>query len=69
MCRRPKVLLLDEPTSALDASDSEATEHPIDTFRSGGGSVIWVSHDAEQRQRMATRTLTIVQGALQETSP
>ena len=68
LCRSPRVLLLDEPTSALDTSDTEAMERSIEAFQSNGGTVIWVSHDATQRARVARRTLTIDRGALQETA-
>jgi len=68
MCRSPRVLLLDEPTSALDAPDTETVERTIEEFCSSGGGVIWVSHDAEQRQRVSGRTLIIVGGTLREQS-
>ena len=68
MCRSPRILLLDEPTSALDAPDTETVERTIEEFCSDGGGVIWVSHDAAQRQRVSGRTLTIVDGALREQS-
>lgn len=66
LCRHPKVLLLDEPTSALDATDTEAVENLIEEFRNDGGAIVWVSHDAAQRHRVATRTLTIANGMLRE---
>ena len=66
MCRQPRVLLLDEPTSALDPPDTEIVERSIEDFRSGGGAVVWISHDGLQRQRVSRRTLTIAGGALRE---
>ena len=66
ICRGPRVLLLDEPTSALDAPDTETVERLIEEFRSDGGGVVWVSHDAAQRQRVSHRTLAIVGGSLRE---
>ena len=66
ICRGPRVLLLDEPTSALDSPDTKTVERLIEEFRSSGDGVVWVSHDAAQRQRVSHRTLAIVGGSLRE---
>jgi putative ABC transport system ATP-binding protein len=50
----PCVLLLDEPTAALDPATSRAVEDLIDEWvrESSDRAVVWVSHDAEQSQRV-----------------
>lgn len=53
---KPEVLLLDEPTSALDAAATRMIEATIQRSRL---SVIWVTHDAAQVQRVATKTLML----------
>ena len=46
----PQVLLLDEPTSALDPDLSAVVEERI-----AGRTAVWITHDAEQAHRVATR--------------
>ena len=62
LCLSPKVLLLDEPTSALDAEATAAVEALILERRKIGLAAIWVSHSAEQTQRVANRVYTIKDG-------
>jgi len=49
LAARPRVLLLDEPTSALDERSKRLVE---DAVRKAGCAVLWVTHDAEQAQRI-----------------
>ena len=54
----PTLVLLDEPTAALDPEATAAVEvlvrrHIVD------GAAILVSHDADQRERLATQTLEL----------
>lgn len=42
--RRPKILLLDEPTSALSGNDVEWLGDMIATAKSGGATVLFISH-------------------------
>jgi len=61
----PAVLLLDEPTANLDRSNTGRVEALIaDWRRSSGGSALWVSHDAEQRKRIASQQFLIEDGVL-----
>jgi ATPase subunit of ABC transporter with duplicated ATPase domains len=63
----PKVLLLDEPTANLDRDNIARVERLIGDWRSQHtGAVIWVSHDREQRSRVAGRHFDIQAGRLQE---
>lgn len=54
LARRPRILLLDEPTSALDGDARAAVERELKdrTF-------LWVTHDDEQAERVAERTLLL----------
>ena len=52
--RRPDVLLLDEPTSALDPDATAAVERSLQ-----GQAAVWVSHDAGQIERVASRVVTL----------
>jgi ABC-type iron transport system FetAB ATPase subunit len=50
----PSALLLDEPTANLDSDSARAVEERIGEYRrENGAAVVWVSHDAGQRQRVA----------------
>ena len=51
---KPSVLLLDEPTSALD----EETTRKVEAFLRGK-TMIWVTHDGGQAQRVADQHLEI----------
>lgn len=64
---RPRVLLLDEPTSSLDAESTTAVECVVRDYRQLGASVLWVTHDAEQRRRIANRCLVVEDGVIKET--
>ena len=66
---RSRVLLLDEPTSGLDPAAAAAVEAVIAERRSAGTSVLWVTHDAAQVHRVASRLLAIAQGRVEERTP
>jgi putative ABC transport system ATP-binding protein len=60
----PEVLLLDEPTSALDEAardDIERTLHDLGERL----SLVLVSHDRAQAERLTTRTVRIADGRVQ----
>ncbi|MGD8526327.1 MAG: ATP-binding cassette domain-containing protein [Thioalkalispiraceae bacterium] len=69
LCLQPKVLLLDEPTASLDQENVAAVEALIRDYLQQGGAVIWVSHDPQQVQRVATRHYQIKDRQLVEVSP
>jgi len=63
--RNPGTLLLDEPTANLDADNTERVEQLLLDWReSSGGSILWVSHDPEQRRRVASMAHPVVDGIL-----
>ena len=68
LCLQPEVLLLDEPTASLDQENVQAVESLIKDYLQQGGSVIWVSHDHNQIQRVATRYFKIEGKQLVEVS-
>jgi ABC-type iron transport system FetAB ATPase subunit len=58
----PQVLLLDEVSANLDEENTGRVEQLIRERLASGLAVIWVSHDKNQRQRMATRSYRIQNG-------
>lgn len=63
--RGPRVLLLDEPTANLDETSRQRVETLIARYRDEQqAAVLWVSHDATQRARIATRMLRLENGTL-----
>lgn len=65
LTNQPKALLLDEPTANLDPQNTSAVEAVIRQYQEVWQvPVIWVSHDPEQRQRVADRIAYIDAGRL-----
>jgi len=62
LARQPRVLLLDEPTAALDGDARDRMEALIAAFRRDGGAALWVTHDPDQAERVADRTLHLDRG-------
>jgi ABC-type iron transport system FetAB ATPase subunit len=57
---QPAALLLDEPTANLDPENTARVEQLVSDYRQRWRApVLWVSHDAQQRDRIADRQLTI----------
>lgn len=65
----PELLLCDEPTAALDHDNALRLEATFRQLRADGTSVVWVTHDRRQAQRVADRTLLLAGGALREPAP
>lgn len=56
LSRTPDVLLLDEPTASLDADRTRSVESIVAGYtQAHAAPLIWVSHDAQQVQRIADR--------------
>jgi putative ABC transport system ATP-binding protein len=64
---RPQALLLDEPTAALDQTSVRAIEQTITDFVTVGGTVVLVSHRADQIRRLSGHVLVLDRGRLAET--
>lgn len=63
---QPAALLLDEPTAHLDADSSARVEALVaDYRRDRAAAVLWVSHDARQAARVASRRLVLREGRLE----
>lgn len=60
---KPAILLLDEPTAALDKTSSMQVEALLQRWvKEEDHAIIWVSHNADQRQRLATQQWQIKDG-------
>ncbi len=58
----PQVLLADEPTAALDARPRLAFERLTRSLADNGLTVVWVTHDLDQLNRLADHVLVLVGG-------
>ncbi len=64
----PTVLLLDEPSSGLDAYHTGLMEKYVGNYlRQNKPAIVWVSHDAEQLKRVASREFRMEQHRLYQT--
>ena len=61
----PEVLLLDEPTAALDEDAKEGVERTLADLRGRAGlSLVVVTHEAAQAERLADRVVRLAEGRL-----
>lgn len=60
----PEILLLDEPTSALDHQAVERVEILLNRWFSSNKAWVWISHDEQQKQRVAKKHWRIHEGKL-----
>ena len=66
--RQPAVLLLDEPTASLDPENVIRIEQLLQQYQQQHQvPILWVSHDPEQRARVATHQLKMDGGRLHAT--
>lgn len=62
----PRVLLLDEPTANLDRTNTTRVEQVIHSYQEKTeASIIWVTHDPDQRHRIGSIHWVIADGAIQ----
>jgi len=64
---QPETLLLDEPTSALDAQPKQVFESTARDLAAQGITIIWVTHDDAQADRVADRICQLRDGHLSGT--
>lgn len=62
---KPRILLLDEPTSALDPQATRAIEDLLVTLKEHY-TIIFVTHNIQQAQRIADRLIFMCQGEIIE---
>ncbi len=61
----PSLLLLDEPTSALDAESTRNIESLLlKWINQKGKAYLWISHDANQQERISTRQIIMESGRI-----
>ena len=58
----PEVLLLDEPTASLDADAAAGLERLARDLAERGTSLLWVTHDRAQANRLGDRTVVVGDG-------
>ena len=64
MARAPKVLILDEPTSSLSAKEADRLFLLLDTLRSQGVAILYISHRMSDIRRVADRIVCMRDGAI-----
>jgi putative ABC transport system ATP-binding protein len=55
----PEVLLMDEPTSSLDQDNTKLLESTACDQVAAGLTIVWVTHDLAQAERIADRTIRL----------
>jgi ABC-type iron transport system FetAB ATPase subunit len=67
LTNQPRALLLDEPTASLDAQGVTRVETMLGNYQQQHQvPLLWVSHDAEQVERVAHRVFELQQGQVRE---
>lgn len=61
----PEVLLLDEPTASLDADAVAGLERLALALAASGTSLLWVTHDPAQADRLADRIVVVGRGRVE----
>ncbi len=67
LARRPEVLILDEPTSALDEATKENVEALLLSKREEGMTLLVITHDPGQAERLGDVFWRIEKGRVEET--
>jgi len=58
------VLLMDEPTSALDPKGATVVEQEICRLHKEGKTIVWITHDPQQAERIAEEIWVLENGQL-----
>jgi ABC-type iron transport system FetAB ATPase subunit len=67
LTNQPRALLLDEPTASLDAQGVTRVETMLGNYQQQHQvPLLWVSHDADQVERVAHRVFELQQGQVRE---
>ncbi len=61
---QPRLLILDEPTAALSDAEAQRLFGLIDTLRSRGVAIVYISHRLSDLQRVADRAIVLRDGQL-----
>ena len=61
---QPRLLILDEPTAALSDAEAQRLFGLIDTLRSRGVAIVYISHRLADLQRVADRAIVLRDGRL-----
>ncbi len=62
LATEPEVVLFDEPTSSLDAEHAVRIEQLARGLEHEGITTVWVTHDAEQLDRLARHVVQVADG-------
>ncbi len=62
LLNKPEVLFLDEPTTGLDPQARRRVWDVIETFKSGGGTVVLTTHYMEEAERLADDLIILDHG-------
>lgn len=60
----PEVLLMDEPTSSLDLDNTLLLERHTCSLTDEGVTVVWVTHDLIQADRIADHAISLAEGRI-----
>jgi putative ABC transport system ATP-binding protein len=62
LATEPEALLMDEPTAALDVNSRHGMEHLAVDLARAGTPIVWVTHDLDQAERLADRSIVLLDG-------
>ncbi len=65
----PEVLLLDEPTASVDPASTAVIESIVNSARTAGTKVLFVTHDVGQARRLGDDVVFLHRGRVTEHSP
>jgi putative ABC transport system ATP-binding protein len=60
----PEILLMDEATASLDVDARLVVEELTRRLVAGGLTVVWVTHDLDQAERLGDRTVVVIDGGV-----